>query len=103
MDEEVRIAVEKSAVKRTQTTRRAFVKLASQVAVTAPAVNILLVASTRTANAQLSYVCAASAVRGGAVACDLHTILDSHAKNIAPANLGTIFNPFNGANNLDAR
>jgi len=101
MDEEVRIAVEKSAEQRTHTTRRAFVKIASQVAVTAPAVNILLVASTRNANAQLSYVCAASAVRGGAVDCDLHKILDSNEENIDAVNLGTNFNPFNGGNNLD--
>lgn len=100
MDEDVRIAVEKSAEKHTQT-RRAFVKIASQVAVTAPAVNILLVASTRSANAQLAYVCAASAVSGGAADCDLHKILDSNEENIDAVNLGTNFNPFNGGSNLD--
>jgi hypothetical protein len=93
-----------AAEKATQTTRRAFVKSASQVAVTAPAVSLLLAGSTKMAAAQLPYFCPASPVQGED--CDLHRILDdftfgSNQEDIDAINLGSNFNPFNGTNNLD--
>ena len=104
MDENVRVAIAKSAEKSTQTTRRAFVKAASQVAVTSPAVSLLLAASTKNTAAQLPYLCPASPVQGQD--CDLERVLDNstfgnNEEDIDAINLGGNFNPFNGTNNLD--
>jgi len=104
MHEELQKAVEKTVAKATQTTRRAFVKAASQVAVTTPAVSILLAGSTKMAAAQLVYACPASPVQGQD--CDLHRILDdftfgNNEEDIDAINLGGNFNPFNGTVNLD--
>jgi hypothetical protein len=104
MSEEVRIAAEKSVGKITQTTRRAFVRTATEVAVTAPAVSVLLAASTKMANAQLVYFCPASPVQGED--CDLHRILDdftfgNNEEDLDAITLSSNFNPFNGTNNQD--
>jgi len=104
MGKNIGAAVEKTAEKHTHTTRRAFVKTASQVAVTAPAVSVLLAASTKLAAAQLPYFCPASPVQGED--CDLHRALDdftfgSNEEDIDAIELGSNFNPFNGTNNLD--
>src|SRR5689334_22071391 len=103
MDDQVRIAVQEIAEKRMQTTRRALVKAASQVAVTAPAVSLLLAASTKVAGAQLVYLCPASPVQGQD--CDLHRILDdftfgNNEEDIDAIALGSNFNPFNNTANL---
>ena len=104
MDEEVRTAVENGIQKATQTTRRAFVKTASQVAVTAPAVSLLLAANTKMAAAQLPYFCPAAPVQGQD--CDLNRVLDNvtpggNDENTDGINLRSNFNPFNGTTNLD--
>lgn len=101
MDEEVRIAVEKSTVTGVETTRRVFVKTASQVAMTAPAVSLLLAGSTKMAAAQISY-CTAAPVQGQD--CDLHRVLDNvqtGVEDVDAVNLGSNFNPVNGTANLD--
>ena len=101
---DVRTAIEASSEKYTQTTRRAFVKAASEVAVTAPAVSLLLAASTKMATAHPVYLCPASPVQGQD--CDLHRILDdftfgNNEEDIDAINLAGNFNPFNGMNNQD--
>jgi len=102
--EKLSMAAERRAEKFTHTTRRALIKSASQVAVTAPAVTLLLAASTKPASAQIIYACPASPVQGQD--CDLHHIFDdftfgSNAEDIDAIELGSNFNPFNGTNNLD--
>src|SRR5579871_6864183 len=102
MDEQVRIAVQKITQTGPHTTRRAFVRTASQVAVTAPAVSLLLAGSTKTASAQLPYMCPAAPVQGQD--CDLHRVLDdvpSGIEDVDAVNLGSNFNPVNGTANLD--
>jgi hypothetical protein len=78
-----------------QKTRRAFVKTAAQVAVTAPAVGLLLSASTKPAAAQISPY----------QATQLHILDDftfgNNEEDIDAINLGSNFNPFNGTENLD--
>jgi len=69
--------------------RRDVIKTSVQVAVTAPAVAILLNASTKQAAAQTAYC-----------AC-VHPVLDDFTfgndqEDIDAINLGTNFNPFNG-------
>jgi hypothetical protein len=102
MDEDVRVAIAKSIEKSTQTTRRTFVKTASQVAVTGPAVSLLLAASTKNTAAQLPYLCPAAPVQGQD--CDLNRVLDNVSfgtEDVDAINLASNFNPFNATNNLD--
>ena len=78
-----------------QKTRRGFVKTAAQVAVTAPAVALLLNASTTPASAQISPY----------QATQLHILDDftfgNNEEDIDAINLGSNFNPNNGTMNLD--
>jgi hypothetical protein len=76
-------------------TRRAFVKTAAQVAVTAPAVGLLLSASTKPAAAQI-----------GAYQAAAEHILDdftfgNNEEDVDVARFGSNFNPFNGVANAD--
>jgi len=80
----------------TMPSRRTVMAKATQVAVTAPAVALLLNASTKSAFAQIIYICG----------CDPHHILDdftfgSSAEDIDAVTLGSNFNPFNGQINQD--
>jgi len=78
-----------------QKTRRAFVKTAAQVAVTAPAVSILLAGTTKPAAAQISPY----------VASQNHILDDftfgNNEEDIDAIGLGSNFNPLNGTNNQD--
>ena len=83
------------AVEGIQKTRRAFVKTAAQVAVTAPAVSILLAGTSKPAAAQISPY----------TASQLHILDDftfgNNEEDLDAITLGSNFNPFNGTNNLD--
>ena len=78
-----------------QKTRRAFVRTAAQVAVTAPAVSILLAGTTKPAAAQISPY----------TASQLHILDDftfgNNEEDIDALEQGSNFNPFNGTNNQD--
>lgn len=78
-----------------QKTRRGFVKTAAQVAVTAPAVALLLNASTTPAAAQISPY----------QATQQHILDDftfgNNREDIDALGTGTNFNPNNGTTNLD--
>ena len=93
MDEEIKKVSE--AVQSIQKTRRAFVKNAAQVAVTAPAVGILLSATTKPAAAQITPY----------QASQQHILDDftfgNNEEDLDAINLGSNFNPFNGTNNQD--
>ena len=90
MAEETKIVTTETA----QTTRRTFVKTAAQVAVTAPAVGLLLSATTKPAAAQIS-----------AYEASTNHILDdftfgNNEEDVDAARFGN-FNPFNGQANMD--
>jgi hypothetical protein len=97
MSEQVKAGGTESNIESTdagQKTRRAFVKTAAQVAVTAPAVGILLSASTKPAAAQISPYQASS-----------QHILDdfttgNNEEDIDSKTFGN-FNPINGTVNQD--
>jgi hypothetical protein len=76
-------------------TRRTFVKSATQVAVTVPAVSILLAGTTKPAAARISPYCA----------CVNHILDDftfgNNEEDIDALEQGSNFNPFNGKNNQD--
>jgi len=76
-------------------TRRAFVKTAAQVAVTAPAVSILLAGTTK----------ASAAVINPYQASQNHILDDftfgNNEEDIDARGLGGNFNPLNGTNNQD--
>jgi hypothetical protein len=82
------------AVVEVQKTRRAFVRTAAQVAVTAPAVGILLSASTKPAAAASAYQ-----------ASQLHILDDftfgNDHEDIDALHLGSNFSNWNGTNNQD--
>ena len=92
---------EKAAEATISESRRAFIKTAAQVAMTSPAVNILLAASTKMAAAQqIIYPCA------GGQRCDGFHILDdftfgNNEEDLDAINLGSNFNNWNGTNNQD--
>lgn len=94
MDKDSPMDIEKAA-EGTQKTRRAFVKTAAQVAVTAPAVSILLAGTTKPASATISPY----------QASQLHILDDftfgNNDEDIDAINLGSNFNPLNGTNNQD--
>ena len=76
-------------------TRRSFVKTAAQVAVTAPAVSILLAGTTKPAAAQISaYVASQNHI------LDDFTFGNTH-EDVDALELGTNFNPLNGLANQD--
>jgi len=81
--------------KATAKTRRAFVKTAAQVAVTAPAVSILLAGTTKPASATISPY----------QASHLHILDDftfgNNEEDIDALEQGSNFNPLNGTNNQD--
>ena len=79
-----------------QTTRRTFVKTASHVAVTSPAVSILLAGYTKPAVAKIPPY----------IACQCRIGLDdftfgNNEEDIDALEQGSNFNPFNGTNNQD--
>ena len=78
-----------------QKTRRAFVKTAAQVAVTAPAVSILLAGVTKASAATISPY----------QASQLHILDDftfgNNEEDIDALEQGSNFNPANGTNNQD--
>jgi hypothetical protein len=78
-----------------QKTRRAFVRTAAQVAVTAPAVSILLAGTTKPAAAQISPY----------VASQNHILDDftfgNNQEDIDALHQQSNFNPTNGKNNID--
>jgi len=82
---------EKSA----QPTRRAFVRTASQVAVTFPAVSIILAATTKPSRAGISPYCA----------CGFHILDDftfgNNEEDIDALSLQSNFNPYNHQANQD--
>ena len=94
MDDKNPMDVEKE-VEGIQKTRRAFVKTAAQVAVTGPAVSILLASTTKPAAAQITPY----------QASQLHILDDftfgNNEEDIDAINQGSNFNPLNGTNNLD--
>ena len=90
MAEETKIVTTEVA----QTSRRTFVKTAAQVAVTAPAVGLLLSATTKPAAAQIS----------GYEASQAHILDDftfgNNEEDIDATAFGN-FNPLNGTTNMD--
>ena len=86
------------------TTRRTFVKSASQVAVTAPAVSLLLAASTKMASALPIYPCGPGDVVIN-TPCQVPVLDDftvgNSEEDIDAINLGSNFNPLTGQANQD--
>jgi hypothetical protein len=93
MDNEITKGATQPAAEASQTTRRVFVKTATQVAVTAPAVSILL--GAKPAAARINPY--ATTVKHF---FDDFTFGDSQ-EDIDATNLGSNFNPNNGTNNQD--
>ena len=77
-----------------QQSRRAFVKTAAQVAVTAPAVGLLLSATTMPAMAQTAYQASQNHI------LDDFTFGNNN-EDVDSARFGSNFNPFNGVANQD--
>jgi hypothetical protein len=94
MEKENPMDIEKGA-EGMEKTRRAFVKTAAQVAVTAPAVSILLAGTTKPAAAQINPY----------QASQQHILDDftfgNNEEDIDAIELGSNFNPNNGTNNQD--
>ena len=94
MEKENPMDIEKGA-EGMQKTRRAFVKTAAQVAVTAPAVSILLAGTTKPAAAAINPY----------QASQQHILDDftfgNNEEDIDAIGLGSNFNPNNGTNNQD--
>src|SRR5689334_22816330 len=90
-NEDMKNVVEEGA----QKTRRAFVRTAAQVAVTAPAVSILLAGTSKPAAAQISPYAASQ----------LHILDDftfgNNEEDIDALSLGSNFNPNNGTPQQD--
>ena len=87
--------IKKVAEEGIQKTRRDFVRTAAQVAVTAPAVSILLAGTTKPAAAAISPYQASQ-----------NHILDdftfgNNEEDVDAARFGSNFNPFNHTNNQD--
>ena len=87
--------IKKVAEEGIQKTRRDFVRTAAQVAVTAPAVSILLAGTTKPAAAAISPYQASA-----------NHILDdftfgNNEEDVDAARFASNFNPFNGTNNQD--
>jgi hypothetical protein len=87
--------IKKVAEEGIQKTRRAFVRTAAQVAVTAPAVSILLAGTTKATAATISPY----------QASQQHILDDftfgNNEEDIDALELGSNFNPNNGTRNLD--
>jgi hypothetical protein len=84
----------------TSPSRRAVVTRAAQVAVTAPAVALLLNASTKSAFAQCAYFAGVAAAGCGPPILDDFTFSNSE-EDIDAIVLGSNFNPFNGQPSQD--
>jgi hypothetical protein len=94
MNKEIPEADKKETAKGILKTRRSFVKTAAQVAITAPAVSILLAANTKPAVASVFYK--------GAQPPKLDDgNFGNFEEDIDSIQLGSNFNPLNGANNQD--
>ena len=93
MADETKIEKIESMLPATEKTRRTFVKTAAQVAVTAPAVAVLLSATTKPASAQIS--------AGYATASHILDDFTFGNNEEDVDSFGTNFNPFNGVANQD--
>jgi len=102
MEKDVRVGEAKTA-ENTPHTRRDFVRAAGQVAVTSPAVSLLLAGMAMPAAALPFYnVCGNSSVRGGACQFPLDDFtFGNNEEDIDALALGSNFNPFNGGPQLD--